>query len=261
MARDPVPKAQEKIVIQRSGDRCAYPSCGIALSIDAKAAEDLHKAVGKVAHIRAASAKGPRYDVTMTSEQRGSADNLIYLCGPHHDVIDTQLNYHTVEFLQDIKKKHERTVARAMSHAMGQVGFEDLELVCQFIGTGDEPTSDDIVIPIGIKQKIELNSLGQISEDRIRIGLAKSHEVDAFVAAIEKMRPNFGNRLAARFKREYYGGFAQGLQGDNLFEFICSVALDNAGPVESDKLRAATLATVAYLFQLCELFEHEHPAA
>jgi hypothetical protein len=261
MARDPVPKAQEKIVIQRSGDRCAYPSCGIALSIDAKTAADLHKAVGKVAHICAASANGPRYDESMTPEQRGSADNLIYLCGPHHDIIDTQLNYHTVEFLQDIKVKHERTVARAMSHAMGQIGFDDLELVCKFIGTGDERTSDEIVIPIDIKQKIELNSLGPIAEERIRIGLAKSAEVDAFISFIGKMRPNFGNRLAARFKSEYYGGFAQGLQGDDLFEFICAVALDNAGPVETDKLRAATLATVAYLFQLCELFEHEHPAA
>ncbi|MFG2816422.1 ABC-three component system protein [Streptomyces sp. NPDC048410] len=261
MARDPVPKAQEKIVIQRSGDRCAYPSCGIALSIDAKADEDPHKAVGKVAHIRAASVNGPRYDEHMTSEQRGSADNLVYLCGPHHDIVDTQLNYHTVEFLQGIKAKHERTVARAMSHAMGQVGFDDLELVCKFIGMGEERTSDEVIIPIGIKQKIELNSLGPISEERIRIGLAKSQEVDAFVSAIGKMRPTFGNQLAAHFKREYYGGFAEGLQGDDLFEYICSVALENAGPVETDKLRAATLATVAYLFQLCELFEHEHPAA
>lgn len=261
MARDLVPKAQEKIVIQRSGDCCAYPSCGIALSIDAQAAEDLHKAVGKVAHIRAASAGGPRYDASMTPTQRGSADNLIYLCGPHHDVIDTQLHFHTVEFLQDIKIKHERAVARAMSHAMGKIGYDDLELVCQFIGMGDERTNDEVPIPIDIQQKIELNELGTISEERIRIGLAKSGEVDAFISAISKMRPNFGNRLAARFKREYYGGYAEGLAGDELFEFICSVAMTNAGPVETDKLRAATLATVAYLFQLCELFEHEHPAA
>ncbi|MEU4494645.1 ABC-three component system protein [Streptomyces sp. NPDC023998] len=261
MARDPVKAAQAKIVIQRSGDRCAYPDCGIELSIDARAADDEHKAVGKVAHICAASEGGPRYDASMTTTERGSADNLIYLCGPHHDVIDTQLHAHTVEFLRNLKAKHERTVARAMSHAMGKVGFDDLELVCQFLGMGDERTDDAIVIPIDIKDKIELNSLGPVTEERIRIGLAKSDEVEDFIAAISNIRPNFGNRLAARFKREYYGGFADGLSGDELFEYICAVALENAGPVETDTLRAATLATVAYLFQLCELFEHESPAA
>jgi hypothetical protein len=144
---------------------------------------------------------------------------------------------------------------------MGQVGFEDLELVCKFIGMGDNRTDDEITIPIDIQDKIELNSLGPLSEERIRIGLAKSAEVDAFVAAIGKMRPNFGNRLAARFKKEYFAGYAEGLVGDQLFEYICAVALDNAGPLETDKIRAATLATVAYLFQACELFEHEPPAA
>ncbi|ONK11201.1 ABC-three component system protein [Streptomyces sp. MP131-18] len=261
MARDLVPKAQERIVIQRSGDRCAYPNCGIPLSIDARAAEDQHKAVGKVAHICAASNGGPRFDAQMTTAQRGSADNLIYLCGPHHDIVDTQLAYHTVTFLRDAKEKHERTVARAMSHAMGQIGFDDLELVCKFIGMGEERTDDQIIIPIGIQDKIDLNSLGSISEERIRIGLAKADEVDEFVRVIGRMRPNFGNRLAARFKQEYYRGYADGLGGDDLFEYICAVALDNAGPVETEKLHAATLATVAYLFQACELFEHEYPVA
>lgn len=261
MARDAVPGAQSKIVIQRSGDRCAYPDCGIALSIDAQVSDDQPKAVGKVAHICAASPGGPRYDANMTTEQRGSADNLIYLCGPHHDVIDTQLNYHTVEFLTETKKAHERKVARAMSHAMGKVGFEHLETVCRFLGTSHARTSDADVIPIGIQEKIDLNGLGPIAEERIRVGLAKSFEVAEFIDAISNMRPNFGNILAARFKQEYYSGISQGLEGDELFEFICAAALEHSGPIESDTLRAAALATVAHLFQICELFEHESPAA
>jgi hypothetical protein len=197
----------------------------------------------------------------MTPDQRGSADNLIYLCGPHHDIVDTQLNYHTVNFLRDIKRKHERTVARAMAHAMGQVGFEHLEVVCKFLGTSNARTSDAIIIPIDIKEKVDLNGLGPVSEERIKVGLAKSAEVAEFIDAISNMRPNFGNILAARFKQEYYAGLTQGLAGDDLFEFICAAALEHAGPVDSDTLRAATLATVAHFFQICELFEHESPAA
>ncbi|MER6536802.1 ABC-three component system protein [Streptomyces sp900105755] len=261
MARDPVPAAQAKIVIQRSGDCCAYPGCGAALTIDATVAEDDDKVVGKIAHIAAASKGGPRYDPSMTPKQRGSAANLIYLCGPHHDAIDTQLAAHTTEYLLDAKRAHERKVARAMSHAMGKVGFEHLEIVCKFLGTSTERTDDAIVIPIDIQEKIELNSLGPVAEERIQTGLAKSDEVGEFIESISSMRPNFGNLLAARFKQEYYGGIAQGLEGDDLFEYVCAVALDNAGPVESDTLRAAVLATVAHLFEMCEIFEHESSAA
>lgn len=261
MARDRVPDAQGKIVIQRSGDRCAYPKCGINLTINAQAAEDYDKAIGKIAHICAASPNGPRYDASMSTPQRGSAANLIYLCGPHHDAIDEQLNHHTREFLIEAKQTHERTVARAMAHAMGKVGFEHLELVCKAIGMTPSRTDDDIVIPIGIQEKIDLNNLGPLAESRIQTGLAKSDEVAEFIGLFGKMQSNFGNILAARFKKEYYGGISQGLEGDELFEYICSVALDNAGPVESDTLRAATLATVAHLFEICELFEHESPAA
>jgi hypothetical protein len=93
--RDRVPQAQEKVVISRSGDSCAYPGCGTELTIDPQSPGDRPKATGKVAHIAAASPGGPRYDVSMTMAQRGSADNLIYLCGAHHDTIDSQLEHHT----------------------------------------------------------------------------------------------------------------------------------------------------------------------
>src|SRR6478609_10454633 len=103
-ARDRVPPAQEKVVIARSGNKCAYPGCGLDLTIDPRADGDRPKATGKVAHIAAASPGGPRYDSAMTAEERGSAENLIYLCGQHHDVVDTQLEFHTREFLLETKR-------------------------------------------------------------------------------------------------------------------------------------------------------------
>lgn len=42
----------------------------------------------RIAHIRAASALGPRYDEAMTDEERRAFDNLILLCLPHAEEID-----------------------------------------------------------------------------------------------------------------------------------------------------------------------------
>ena len=121
--RPRVPSGQEKLVIQRSGNRCAYPSCGRRLIFEATNPLDQDKVIGKVAHICAASPDGPRYDASMTDAQRGSAGNLTYLCGDHHDAIDSQISKHTVEFLLDAKKSHEAAMDRAGGYAVGEVGF------------------------------------------------------------------------------------------------------------------------------------------
>ncbi len=136
-----MPQAQEKVVIARSGNRCAYPECGVELTLDPQAAGDQPKAVGKVAHIAAASPGGPRYDEAMRPEQRGSADNLIYLCGPHHDAVDAQLEHHTLEFLADAKRRHEEAVARAVKTALGGVTYEELSVVCGVIASAPSETA------------------------------------------------------------------------------------------------------------------------
>jgi hypothetical protein len=254
--RDPVPAAQGRVVMQRSGNACAYPGCGVALIAESLHPDDLDKPTGKIAHICAASPGGPRYDATMTTEQRGSAANLIYLCGDHHDAIDGQLNHHTVEFLRAAKADHERAVARAVRHAIGEVTFEHLEVICSVLSAATvEPLSIDL--PLAVEEKIRLNELGEDSSDKIKDGLAQQQRVQAFITFQSTMTPYLGPRLAARFKAEYYDGVANGLQGDDLFDRIVSTAEEAAGPVETPAVRAAALAVVAYLFELCEIFEHE----
>lgn len=258
--RDTVPPLQEKQLALRSGNVCAYPGCGVPLILQAEHLSDRDKIVGKVAHICAASEGGPRYDPSMTKEERGSVSNLVLLCGSHHDIIDTQLNYHTVDFLAEMKQCHERKVARALAHAMGEVGFDHLEIVCKAIQLNDK-TSDDIVMPLDIETKISLNNLGEATREQIRLGMAKVAEVTRFIVMMDDYKDNFGARLAARFKQEYWRGVADGLEGDELYSTIQYVALQNAGPVESAELRAAVLAVVTYLFTKCEIFEHESTAA
>jgi hypothetical protein len=84
-----------------SGNRCAFPKCTSTL-VDGK------KVVGKICHIKARNEGGPRFDPNQTSEERHGYDNLILMCGRHHDVIDDDEEAYTVEYLRRLKAKHEQ---------------------------------------------------------------------------------------------------------------------------------------------------------
>lgn len=243
-------------MITRSGNACAYPGCGVVLVADAQNFLDLDKPVGKVAHIRAASPNGPRFDASMTTAERGSASNLVYLCGPHHDAIDAQLHHHTAEFLRAAKRQHEAAVARAVRHALGEVTFEHLSLICSVLGAASVP-AEAIELPLEIEQKIRLNELGEDAASKIREGLAQQQRVQKFIEFQTTLTSDFGTRLSARFKAEYYGALAEGFHGDDLFDRLTTTALESSGPVATAKVQAAALAVVSYLFELCEIFEHE----
>jgi hypothetical protein len=243
-------------VVSRSGDACAYPTCGAALTFDALSAGDQPKAVGKVAHIAAASPGGPRYDPDMSDSQRSSADNLIYLCGTHHDAIDFQLEHHTREFLSEAKRAHEATVARAVRAAIGHVTFAELSVVCAVLASAPPAFPvDPVELPLALQDKIELNQLGETATERIRTGLSQSDRVAEFVEFQNRTNAAFGAALVARFRAEYYLGLADGLSPDEVFDLITSAAFENAAVVETPTVQAAALAVVAFLFELCEIFE------
>ncbi|GAA2057749.1 ABC-three component system protein [Williamsia deligens] len=256
--RDRVPPAQEKVVLARSGNKCAYPNCGQDLAIDPQADGDRPKATGRVAHIAAASPGGPRYDPSMTPEERGSAQNLIYMCGPHHDAADTQLEYHTRAFLEEAKRIHETAVERAVRNALGEVTYEELMVVCTVIAsTSAAPQKLGVELAVPLQQKIEVNELGPASVQRITDGLSQAARVEAFIGFQNAATPSFGRSLVARFKSDYYAARAENLEADAVFDYLVDTAIENSGPRDTPKVRAAALAVIAYLFEICEIFERE----
>jgi hypothetical protein len=62
--------------------------------------------VGRICHIRAARAGGPRYDATLSPAERHAFENLLLLCGPHHDTIDKDATSWPVERLIEAKAAH-----------------------------------------------------------------------------------------------------------------------------------------------------------
>lgn len=89
-----------------SNNRCAFPDCTNAI-VD----RNTLTVTGKVCHIKAKSDLGPRWDKSQTDEERHGFQNLILLCGKHHDIVDdkSQIDKFTVEILAGFKKKHEQT--------------------------------------------------------------------------------------------------------------------------------------------------------
>ena len=89
-----------------SNNRCAFPDCTNAI-VD----RNTLTTTGKVCHIKAKSNLGPRWDESQTDEERHGFQNLILLCGKHHDIVDdkSQVEKFTVEILTGYKKKHEQT--------------------------------------------------------------------------------------------------------------------------------------------------------
>ncbi|HUV42267.1 MAG TPA: HNH endonuclease signature motif containing protein [Sedimentisphaerales bacterium] len=100
-------KAPSENVIKRlfalSRNVCAFPNCATAI-----VQPTTMSVTGKICHIKAKSPGGPRYDLKQTEKERNSFENLILLCGVHHDIVDDQPEKFSVEVLQNMKKMHER---------------------------------------------------------------------------------------------------------------------------------------------------------
>lgn len=84
-----------------SGNKCAFSNCNNTL------VSEEGKVTGRICHIKAQKAGGPRYDQLQGDEDRHGFDNLIIMCPIHHDVIDSDEISYTVERLTEIKKQHE----------------------------------------------------------------------------------------------------------------------------------------------------------
>lgn len=95
-----------------SGNECAHPDCSKKL-----VAEDGISIISKICHIAAASPEGPRYDKSMTDDDRRGFDNLILLCDEHHVVIDNKENeaLYPTELLKKWKIDHQKKVLDALS--------------------------------------------------------------------------------------------------------------------------------------------------
>lgn len=101
--------------------RCQNPSCLNPVLV--KAANRARVIVGEMAHIIAASPKGPRANSVIDPSLLALEQNLILLCLICHKIVDSEAGAYPVELLKNWKSSHEARI----STAFGACSFDRRE--------------------------------------------------------------------------------------------------------------------------------------
>lgn len=221
-------------------------------SLVAEASEtDREVVLGKMGHIYGHSRGGPRFDASKSEAFRRSYENLILVCGSHHDLVDGQESTYTVDELARIKTNHEAWVFSRLELATPEIGFAELEVVCSSLLAPPDFPSEPLM-PTPPKEKLRKNGLSREIHRRMLVGLGMFPEVDQFVTSVVQIDDRFPERLRAGFMQRYDDNRRQGLDGDSLFLALHDFA--SSGSNDFNR-QAAGLGVLCYLFQKCELFE------
>ena len=101
MSRDDFREAIKRTIAQRAGYRCSNQTClrpTMGPDGDQGAAS-----IGVASHITAAAEGGPRYDPSLTQEERAAAENGIWLCQTCSRLVDVDVASHSADQLREWK--------------------------------------------------------------------------------------------------------------------------------------------------------------
>lgn len=105
--RDDFKASDVKALRERVNNICSNPSCGNQTIEPQKTVNNKINITGTAAHICAAAVGGPRYDASMSTEERKSIENGIWLCNHCARKIDVESEAYSVELLKQWKNKAE----------------------------------------------------------------------------------------------------------------------------------------------------------
>lgn len=102
-----------KILWGRAAGRCAVPECRLELFKEATEHDPI-VVIGDIAHIEAASDRGPRANRKLSAKERDDYDNLILLCKNCHFRYDRQKHTNTVTSIKQLRAAHEAWVRASL---------------------------------------------------------------------------------------------------------------------------------------------------
>jgi len=109
--------ATKDLLARRVSYKCSNPGCRQPTSgPQANPAGAIN--LGVAAHITAASPDGPRYDATLTPEERSSTANGIWLCQTDAKLVDNDAIRYPVDCLKDWKARAEASAARELEQRL-----------------------------------------------------------------------------------------------------------------------------------------------
>lgn len=116
-SRDDFTETTKEIMAKKVRYLCSKPDCRKS-TIGSKADGSGFMRVGTAAHITAASKGGPRYNPTLTSDERKHESNGIWLCPGCGRLIDADDTHFTVETLRAWKVDAEKQAFESIAYAL-----------------------------------------------------------------------------------------------------------------------------------------------
>jgi hypothetical protein len=203
MPRDEFPERVKQLAAARTGHRCSI--CRAHTS-GPQAREDGALNLGEAAHISAAAPGGPRFDPSLSPEQRTSLTNAIWLCRICAKLIDNDVQRFPRQLLAELKE-------RAETDAFAEIGKPQSALVSSHL------------------------DLKQVVKDAIAEGGPSptqfDGEIDSAVANIEHFKFEVARILLERLKENRWGE----LTDRQKFRVVTNIAATFLS--EGDRNRAA----------------------
>ncbi|MBI5302476.1 MAG: hypothetical protein HY868_10085 [Chloroflexi bacterium] len=136
--RDDFDDKTKNILARRVGLRCSNPKCR---KLTSGPQTDPAKAIniGVASHITAASPGGPRYNPSLSPEQRKSVENGIWLCQSCSKLIDSDERRYTIELLKEWKRQAEMSAQREVEEGTLLQNVDEIDPLAVFSKLLDVP--------------------------------------------------------------------------------------------------------------------------
>jgi hypothetical protein len=188
MPRDEFRRQVLQTLADRVGLHCSNPECRKLTSGPATDPKRATK-IGVAAHITAASPGGPRYNPTLTTAERTSIDNGIWLCHSCATLIDRDPARFPITLLQQWKQRAENNAAKALCSGSKYRPIAPNE-VRQELTVGELAAVKELTEEFGCD--IELNIHVPAGEGCIRLDGAVVRDEDLVALEIREHHPGRG---------------------------------------------------------------------
>jgi len=143
--RDDFDEKTKEILARRVGLRCSNPNCR-KLTSGPQVDEAKAINIGVAAHITAASRRGPRFDTSITPEERKSVENGIWLCQNCAKLVDNDDKKYTKALLIEWKRLSEQAALLEVENLTPPTATsksDDVELLRFYSQCFDRPAFQD----------------------------------------------------------------------------------------------------------------------
>jgi hypothetical protein len=158
--RDDFPRATIEVLAKRVGQRCSNPTCRKATS-GPHSEPSKSVLVGVAAHITAASPGGPRYDPTLSSDDRRDIGNGIWLCQSCAKLVDDDVARYTAGLLLRWRQEAETEALRQIESAPCGTSPSDLDALKEYSAQFDRAALQDALVRCGSYKRFA-ESLGDL---------------------------------------------------------------------------------------------------